>query len=1737
MARLACAAAIACAAASEAAAAPVTLFAGYGGSVRVGFADGFAATVEAGAREVFDFAAGRSATLVARPATGFLFHRWVLPVKLECALGSAYATCHLGSVATATADACGLEAGLAAASSAMAVFAAVTNTVVVSAGAGGSVDVAVGPGSGPVVTVGASSAADFIVPSKRPVRLVARPSAGHRFASWSGACAGTDESCTLEGGPRSAMAAAAFESVVDGLTVLAGTGGSVVVAVGSSPDETVAAGSSRTFSFVLPAEESVALTAAPDALWRFSTWTLSVPGALECLPGTEPDVCELPAAALAAAGDSSAAAVFRATTLTLTLGTSLGGHFDLNVSGTGRRNPFPPGSHAAVTVTVTITAEDGLRFWKVARNGWRFAGWTPSGGLDCAVRSAYFDCTLRADAIAGGAPLGLSAAFDLVEYALTVTSGSGGSVRVTPVSGPGATVAAGSPPRAFAASAAAAPLLEARPGPGWRFAGWDLSGPGPQGQGLECREVARGPSCSPRHDPHSGLGLIGDATATATFEAVVESLTVTSGAGGSVAVAAGPGPGETVAAGSGRTFSFTLPADGSVRLTAAPDALWRFSTWTLSVPGPLECLPGTEPDVCELPAAALAAAGDSPVAAVFEATTPTLTLGTSLGGYFWVNVSETGWRNPFPQGIHAAGTGTVTVTAADSLRFLGTTRNGWRFAGWTWSDGLNCRFWGAYLRCTLRAEAIAGGAPLGISAAFEPVERALTVTSGAGGSVAVAIGSSPGEVVAAGSSRTFSFTLPADGSVRLTAAPDALRRLSAWTLSGALECLPGTEPDVCELPAAALAATGDSSAAAVFEATTLTLTLGTSLGGYFKVNVSGTGWRNPFPRGSHAADTVTVTVTAEDGLRFWKVTRNGWRFAGWTPSGGLDCEVRPAYFDCTLRAGAIAGGAALGLSAAFEPVEYALTVTSGPGGSVAVAIGSSPDEAVAAGSSRTFSFTLPADGSVRLTAAPDALRRLSAWTLSGALECLPGTEPDACKLPAAALAAAGDSSAAAVFEATSHTLTMHTSFGGYFNINVSGTGWRHIFPHATNAADTVTVTVTADDGLRFWKVMRNGWRLAGWMPSDGLDCAVRSAYFDCTLRADAIADAAPLGLSATFDLIERALTVVSGPGGSVLVTPLSGPEETVAAGSPRDFAANAIAAPLLEARPGPGWRFAGWALSGPDAFGRDPLCSGAAEPPACQPRHEGFPGLFADATAAATFEAVVESLTVTSGAGGSVAVAIGSSPGEVVAAGSSRTFSFTLPADGSVRLTAAPDALWRFSGWTLSGTLECLPGTEPDVCELPAAALAAAGDSSAAAVFEATTHTLTMHTSFGGYFNINVSGTGWRHIFPHATNAADTVTVTVTADDGLRFWKVMRNGWRLAGWMPSDGLDCAVRSAYFDCTLRADAIADAAPLGLSATFDLIERALTVVSGPGGSVLVTPLSGPEETVAAGSPRDFAANAIAAPLLEARPGPGWRFAGWALSGPDAFGRDPLCSGAAEPPACQPRHEGFPGLFADATAAATFEAVVESLTVTSGAGGSVAVAIGSSPGEVVAAGSSRTFSFTLPADGSVRLTAAPDALRRLSAWTLSGTLECLPGTEPDVCELPAAALAATGDSSAAAVFEATTLTLTLGTSLGGYFKVNVSGTGWRNPFPRGSHAADTVTVTVTAEDGLRFWKVTRNGWRFAGWTPSGGLDCEVRPALDCSRPRASAASGVRAPAAMEPGAPCDGSTELECDASGSD
>ena len=222
--------------------------------------------------------------------------------------------------------------------------------------------------------------------------------------------------------------------------------------------------------------------------------------------------------------------------LTVMAGGSASGGGSVSVAvGSGVAGVVGAGASSSVaaagdTVTLTATAADG----------WAFAGWTLSGGLACAGGPAGNPCTLAAGSL--GADATAEAAFALVATTLTVSAGPNGSVSAEVDGADAVTVAAGESTDVAVSVLSSATTLTAVASAGHAFTGWALSG----GNGsLACAEGA--PSSNPCT---LALGsLSADATATATFEAVQRTLTVTAGPNGSVDVEVDGADAVTVAAG------------------------------------------------------------------------------------------------------------------------------------------------------------------------------------------------------------------------------------------------------------------------------------------------------------------------------------------------------------------------------------------------------------------------------------------------------------------------------------------------------------------------------------------------------------------------------------------------------------------------------------------------------------------------------------------------------------------------------------------------------------------------------------------------------------------------------------------------------------------------------------------------------------------------------------------------------------------------------------------------------------------------------------------------------------------------------------------------------------------------------------------------------------------------------------------------------------------------------------
>ena len=264
----------------------------------------------------------------------------------------------------------------------------------------------------------------------------------------------------------------------------------------------------------------------------------------------------------------------------------------------------------------------------------------------------------------------------------------------------------------------------------------------------------------------------------------------------------------TVGAGSRQDLTVSVGA-ATATLTAVPAAGHRFAGWTLS--DGLACESGTRANPCALPVGSVTA--DATVEAAFDAAVTTLRVTSGDGGCLLVTggssalvFAGTSVALPFNAGV-----------AARTL-LIAVPYTGYRFAGWTLSDGLACAGWTNGI-CALRSGSVTAGAV--VEAAFRAVATtltvtvatALTVTAGAGGSVAAEVAGASAVTVGAGSRQDFTVSVEA-ATATLTAVPATGHNFAGWTLSPPeLACAGGKYARVCAL------AIGSATAGATVEAT------------------------------------------------------------------------------------------------------------------------------------------------------------------------------------------------------------------------------------------------------------------------------------------------------------------------------------------------------------------------------------------------------------------------------------------------------------------------------------------------------------------------------------------------------------------------------------------------------------------------------------------------------------------------------------------------------------------------------------------------------------------------------------------------------------------------------------------------------------------------------------------------------------------------------------------------------
>ena len=1530
-------------------------------------------------------------------------------------------------------------------------------------------------------------------------------------------------------------AGAAFEAVPATLTVVAGPGGSVEAAAAAGT-MTVTTGSERGFS--LSAESAaLTLTAVPEPGWRFAGWTLVGPlviRAPSCMSrGAFVNPCVLQAGYYY---DARAEAVFgRPVTLTVVAGAY--GPVSVYVPGPMNegRQEIDTGSERDFEILVEDRQHRRLNATLEAsiRGGYRVVGWRLSGGLACVGVRRRSECELG---LRTGSVTGDARAEPIVEAfpsTLTVVAGANGSVAAE-VGGADAVTVATDSSQGFAFSVEASATLTATAATGYRFTGWTLS------NRLACAED-EGTESNICALP-AGSVIYGVRVEAAFSYNGPVTLTVAAGANGSVeAEVAGAGT-ETVTAGSSRDFHFPSSAEATATLTAVPDTGYAFAGWRLS--GGLSAChygPGLL-NPCALEAGSVMAA-EARVEAVFAGTvTLTVASDPSRAGIVGVRAFQDRRLGTVYSGSELG----FELLVSDVWPREGVTQlsanpqNGWRFTGWTLSEGLACADGRESRLCELEVEAGSVMGDARAEAVFALVPSTLTVSARAGGSVRAAVAGADAVTVGAGSSMDFPFSRLSTAT--LTAVPDAGYVFDRWSSSAQFSqvCALSLDVNPCRIPINRVSR--DTLIQAFFEAA-VTLTVAAGEGGSVEAAVAGT-------------DAVTVGEASERDLTFTSrsaamltaTASGGYAFAGWTLSG----PTPPACVDglginpCSLPAGSVTDGATV--SAAFDLVATTLTVSAAVGGSVRAEVAGAAAVTVGAGSSMDFPFS--AEATATLTAVPDTGYAFTGWTLPpDGLACASGARVNPCALPAGSVTA--DATVSAAFEPGA-TLTVAAGANGSVEAEVAGAeavtvGEASERDIAIINLSAATLTATASGGYAF-----AGWTLSGPTPPA---CVDGPGINPCALPAGSVTDGATV--SAAFGLAATALAVSAAGDGSVRAEVAGAGAVTVGAGPSMDFPFSIESTATLTAVPDDGHEFYSWRLSAGLS------CAGGADANPCV---LAAGSVTADARAEAVFSGPV-SLRVLARANGSVGVAVAGADTVTFTAGFSRQFVFD--ARSTVTLVAVPDDGYAFDRWQLpyredGRRLSCAGGGRTaNPCVLEAGSLRPRNTTSphTSEAFFTGPVTLTVGASANGEVEAAVAGADTVTVTAGSQrgfgfNAEATTTLVAVASDGYRF-----GAWALSGGLPPcsvSHVDCApdsysvrdraagagrvdgwatavfrhgeaaaltvagVENGRVDVSglgrithsndrsqrfLFADsgsgtpelyafpaagyhlarwnvspgsAIADAR---VEAVFELAPTTLTV-AGVNGSVDAFVAGAATVTVTAGSERafvTFSEEGVTATLTATEPVEGYAFAAWVLS-TQFTGNGWQLFQNSEVRTANPYVVSFSGAITRQVEAVFGKPVT--LTVGGGAGG---VRVNGGSRGFVGRGSEDDFDIfaTDPPHhmvvGSLWLDTPPFiGGYRFSRWKLSAGLACRNGLDVSPCTLLAVAGSVTADARAEPVFDVVPATLTVVAGANGSVEVAVAG-------------ADTVTVTAGSEQDFRAGgsttatvvAVPAPGYRFGRWT----------------------------------------------------
>ncbi|HTJ41569.1 MAG TPA: choice-of-anchor D domain-containing protein [Kofleriaceae bacterium] len=306
------------------------------------------------------------------------------------------------------------------------------------------------------------------------VTLTATPGAGATFAGWTGACTGTNATCTIAIDGAKSVGASFTTNTYTLAVARSGTGGGVVTSAPAGID----CGATCSASFAYGT--AVTLTATPSAGSSFGGWSGACTGTGTC------------SITIAQAANVTATFTIIPETLTITKSGTGGGTVSSSPAGISCGATCSASFDHGTSVTLSATPVTGSSF-----TGWSGAGCSGTGTCVVAMTQAQ----------------GVTATFTLKNYTLTVTPAGNGSGTVT--SSPSGISCGSTCAKSFAYGTQV--TLSAAAAIGSTFSGW--SGGGCSGTG----------SCTITIGGTTGV------TATFTLKQYTVTTVASPAAGGSVA--------------------------------------------------------------------------------------------------------------------------------------------------------------------------------------------------------------------------------------------------------------------------------------------------------------------------------------------------------------------------------------------------------------------------------------------------------------------------------------------------------------------------------------------------------------------------------------------------------------------------------------------------------------------------------------------------------------------------------------------------------------------------------------------------------------------------------------------------------------------------------------------------------------------------------------------------------------------------------------------------------------------------------------------------------------------------------------------------------------------------------------------------------------------------------------------------------------------------------------------------